>query len=56
MREFLLAFVATGLVLTAGVLAAGACEPPQTPTCTEADGACLTWDDIREQPLHHQEN
>lgn len=20
--------------------------------CTEADGACLTWDDIREQPFH----
>lgn len=31
-------------------------EPPvDTGECTEADGACLTWDDIRNTETHTQE-
>lgn len=63
-RWFLLAVaVLAALVLVMGTVRALLAEDPDprpgvSPECTEADlddGACLTWDDIRDQPVYSQE-
>lgn len=65
-RWFLFAAVLAALVLVIGAARAmfaedpdpGPVRPGVSPECTEADladGACLTWDDIRDQPVYTHE-
>lgn len=53
MRRALLALVVMSATLF-GTIAPVELEAPASVVeeCTEADGACLTWDDIRESEWH----